>query len=80
MLLTLDQIDSCLKETKYRNGFPGMNGRAWTRIGSIYDLVNMYSVTDRSKFVEWLQEKGKTSEEDAELCFSSLYMKYGKLM
>ena len=57
MVMTLKQIDSCLEENKYRSGFPGMNGRAWTRIGTIYDLVAAYfsSRGDREHFMKWLQ-------------------------
>ena len=30
LIMSLEEIDQSLKETKYRNGFPGMNGRSWT--------------------------------------------------
>jgi hypothetical protein len=79
LIMSLEEIDQSLKETNYRNGFPGMNGRSWVRIGNIYNLVSKYFLVEKNgeEFKKWLKETGKMTDEDIQDCYGALTMKFG---
>lgn len=82
LYMTTDDIHkSLLQNTNYGHGYPGMNRIAWVRVGDFYNLVSSYFSFGRdiNGFKTWLQEVGKTTEEDAEKCYSALSQKYGYL-
>ena len=73
LLMTEDEIHQSLEKTSYRSGFPGMNGRSWSRLGNFYDLVNLYK--NKEEFKSKLRKL--TTEKEAFLCYQALSMKYG---
>ena len=74
LLMTEDEIHRSLEKTSYRSGFPGMNGRSWSRLGNFHDLVNLYK-KNKEEFQAELRKS--TTEKEAFLCYQALSMKYG---
>ena len=74
LLMTEDEIHRSLEKTSYRSGFPGMNGRSWSRLGNFYDLVALYKKTKEEFYAELTKS---TTEKEAFLCYQALSMKYG---
>ena len=79
LLMTTEDIHSSLLNTSYRSGFPGMNGRSWSRIGTFYHLVSLYMTKTAENFKKHLQEKGLATEEDSLICYQALSVKFEKL-
>jgi len=81
LLMSIDEIHESLQKTNYRHGFPGMNGRSWSRlftsgVHNIYDLVKKYiTLKDRERFIEWMEQMG-TNEDDAFECYRALDWKF----
>ena len=75
LLMTEDEIHRSLEKTSYRSGFPGMNGRSWSRLGNFYDLLSLYSKKTQEEFLAEL--KKSTTEKEAFICYHALSMKYG---
>ena len=75
LFMTEDEIHRSLEKTSYRSGFPGMNGRSWSRLGNFYDLVALYSKMTKEEFQAELRKS--TTEEEASICYGALSMKYG---
>lgn len=78
LLMTLDEMHESMEQTHYRYGFQGMNGRSWSRIGTIFDLVEKFFSLDKDRklFSEWLVKVGKVDEENADICWGVLAQKY----
>ena len=78
VLWDVDTIHRSLEVNHYRYGFPGMNGRSWSRVGDIYNLVHNYIVymNDYDGFRTWLYGNG-VYDDDIAICYNALSMKFG---
>lgn len=82
-MTTIEELHNILEKTHYRSGFPGINGRAWTRlhdngIRTIYDLCQKY-YQGTGTFEAWYQETTGVSDIDTEECVRALKTKFDRI-